>query len=58
MIAEIGQNKIEFEQDKTVKVNGKKFELKPGINDVPGGKVEIIENVLFFQANVSGTVLF
>ena len=53
LIAEIGKDKIEIEQDKTVKVNGEKVEIKPGMNVVPGGKVAMINNQVYFQADVS-----
>ncbi|CAB3998740.1 vitellogenin B [Paramuricea clavata] len=58
LIAEIGKDKIEIEQDKTVKVNGVKVEIKPGMNVVPGGKVAMINNQVYFQADAGFQCLF
>ncbi len=53
LIAVLGENKIVFRQDKTVKVNGKIIEIKPGMNVVPGGEVAMFNNQLYFHAKVS-----
>ena len=58
LIIELGKDKLEFLQDKTVKVNGKKIELKTGMNEVKGGKVGLVGNQLYFRANVSMTEIF
>jgi hypothetical protein len=53
LIVEIGKDKIEFLQDKTVKVNGKKIEIQSGMIAVPGGKVGLVDNQLYFRGDVS-----
>ena len=58
LIFELDKDKIEFKQDKSVKVNGKKIELKTGINEFKWGKVGLVDNQLYFYANCGVMCLF
>lgn len=58
LFVEMEKVRIEFEQDKSVKVNGKKVDIKPGTEkDVTGGKITSFDNKLYLKADVSSVLL-
>ncbi|XP_028396275.1 vitellogenin-2-like [Dendronephthya gigantea] len=58
LIIEIGGIKIVFGADKSVKVDGKAITLKTGGNVIAGGKVVMVKDQLFFQANAGFQCVF